>query len=80
MKTDMQLKADILAELKWEIFVKVKLINVGVNNGEVTLVGLDSLDFMNVFTMHLKPLFAHYLIQMTCKSPYKPTANSMSQI
>lgn len=39
MKTDIQLKADVLAELKWEPTVNEKLIGVEVSNGVVTLVG-----------------------------------------
>lgn len=39
MKTDVQLKADVLAELKWEPSVNEKLISVEVSNGLVTLVG-----------------------------------------
>jgi osmotically-inducible protein OsmY len=39
MKTDTQLKADVLAEMKWEPSINEKLVSVEVNNGVVTLVG-----------------------------------------
>jgi osmotically-inducible protein OsmY len=39
MKTDMQLKQDIIAELTWEPSVKASAIGVEVNHGIVTLAG-----------------------------------------
>jgi len=39
MKTDMQLKADVLAELKWEPSVNEKFISVDVSDGVVSLLG-----------------------------------------
>jgi osmotically-inducible protein OsmY len=39
MKTDAQLKQDIIAELTWEPSVNASQIGVEVNNGTVTLAG-----------------------------------------
>ena len=39
MKTDAQIKQDVLAELKWDAEVDETKIGVGVTNGAVTLTG-----------------------------------------